>query len=337
MEKKLYEMLIEEDDQGVYAMSLVENPAIEVDFVYFNKEKDAEDAIKLVTLSKEQRLVMGPALIPGFRIPREGGIEIVYSKKSVKLAAHKFMKDKLLDSVTWEHEEDNPLVGVEMVESWIIEDPKRDKAFAHGYNLPKGTWMAMYKIEDENLWERIKAGEVKGFSIEGFFAKKEKNTKMNKTDNKEAQDFLSKLKNYLNLAAKEEELEKKEEEKMMEDEKKEELEEVSFPLGTIDIPEDLEDEKFEVEANGKKYYVHVYVEQEDVEDPANDGEPVEDPDAAVADELSKVKAELTELKKFINEAATEVKTTKTQSGHVVKQKQITDHTALILEGLKNKK
>ena len=59
-----------------------------------------------------------------------------------------------------------------MQETWIIEDSSKDKSNAYGFDLPEGSWMGMYKLEDEKAWEMVKQKELRGFSIEGFFADK---------------------------------------------------------------------------------------------------------------------------------------------------------------------
>ena len=80
------------------------------------------------------------------------------------------MADKVLDKVNIEHDGNRFIDGAHLVESWIVEDPEKDKANLYGFSPKKGTWMTMYKINDKDIWtEYIKSGKVKGFSIEGFF------------------------------------------------------------------------------------------------------------------------------------------------------------------------
>jgi hypothetical protein len=64
------------------------------------------------------------------------------------------------------------LEGMSVIESWIIEDEKKDKSNLYGFNLPKGTWMISMKVNNDEIWNKVKAGEVKGFSIEGYFVDK---------------------------------------------------------------------------------------------------------------------------------------------------------------------
>lgn len=80
------------------------------------------------------------------------------------------MKDKLIDSVNIEHDNTDRVDDAYLVESWLIEDDKTDKSKKYGFDLPNGTWMGMYKIDNKKIWDDyVKTGLVKGFSIEGFF------------------------------------------------------------------------------------------------------------------------------------------------------------------------
>jgi hypothetical protein len=86
------------------------------------------------------------------------------------------------------------LDGMSVVESWIIEDEKQDKSAKYGFNLPKGTWMISMKVNNNEIWNKVKAGEVKGFSIEGYFVDK---YEMSLQQNEE-QEIIEKLKNLIN-------------------------------------------------------------------------------------------------------------------------------------------
>jgi len=78
------------------------------------------------------------------------------------------MREKYIDSLNIEHNSEDKVDGY-MVSTWIIEDEMKDKQQVYGFNLPVGTWMGQYKIQDMSVWEKVKNGEIKGFSIEGFF------------------------------------------------------------------------------------------------------------------------------------------------------------------------
>ena len=167
---KLYELKIEDENvDEVFAISLVESPAIESDFVYFDKEE-----IQFAAVDNDQQMLVGAVLIPEKRILRIDGegqpYHVFFSKETVKKLAQNYLMKKYTDSATLEH--DSKIKGVHLVESWIKEGPL-DKSNQYGLALPVGSWVGMFKISDKNLWkDYVKTGKVKGFSIEGLFEHK---------------------------------------------------------------------------------------------------------------------------------------------------------------------
>ena len=161
------------DEFGVYAISLVDQPAIEVDFVALKK-----DNILLARVEDgEKRMLYGPALIPDQPILRydKNGEKyfIKYSKDTIEKTAQEFLKRNLHHNHTIQHE--MPVANLTVVESWIKMG--EDKGMNFGFDLPDGTWMIGVKVDDDSTWEAVKQGAVKGFSIEGFFvAEKEELT-----------------------------------------------------------------------------------------------------------------------------------------------------------------
>ena len=126
---------------------------------------------------EEQQMVVGPAMIPNKLIKRrdENGEEyfVYFTEDTIRKIAYKMMADKVIDKVNIEHDGNKFIDGAYLVESWIVEDPLKDKSLVYGFLPLKGTWMTMYKIEDKKIFnEYIKSGKVKGFSIEGFFESK---------------------------------------------------------------------------------------------------------------------------------------------------------------------
>ena len=167
---KLYELQIEEEGvDEVFAISLVESPAIESDFIYFDKQ-----TIQFAKVDTEQRMLIGPILIPDKQILRMDGegqpYHVFFTKDTVKKLAQNYLMKKYTDKATLEHE--GKIKGVHLVESWI-KDNKLDKSNGYGLNLPQGSWVGMFKITDDKIWnEYVKDGKVKGFSIEGLFSHK---------------------------------------------------------------------------------------------------------------------------------------------------------------------
>ena len=165
---KLIEMKIKDiEAQGVYAVSLVDSPAIEEDFIYLSTEDD-EDVKLAVT---EQGMVYGLALIPDKHIPRrdkDGNIyNIFFSAETIKETAHLFLSRQQNNNATLGHKVQTK--DVSFVESWIIEDPENDKLNALGLKAIKGAWALGGKINSDQLKEDIKLGKFKGFSIEGTY------------------------------------------------------------------------------------------------------------------------------------------------------------------------
>jgi hypothetical protein len=155
----------ENDEYGVYAISLVDEPAIEVDFVALNK-----DRILLARVQDgEKRMLYGPALIPNqaiVRYDKQGQKYFIkYSPETIEKTAQEFLKRNLHHNHTVQHE--LPVAGLTVVESWIKQGADKGQEF--GFDLPDGTWMIGVKVEDETTWEAVKQGVLKGFSIEGFF------------------------------------------------------------------------------------------------------------------------------------------------------------------------
>lgn len=173
---KVIELILDEQQilNGVQAISIVEKPAIESDFITLSKQ---DEEIKLATISEEKRILLGAALIPDKLIPRkdEGGEDVYYihfSKDTVRKASELFLKLGRQGKSTLEHKVN--LEGLTVVETWIKEDDTHDKSKLYNLEAPLGTWFVAMKVENEQVWDEfVKTGKVKGFSIEGMFSKKE--------------------------------------------------------------------------------------------------------------------------------------------------------------------
>ena len=168
---KIIELIIDEDAElyGIDAISLVENPAIESNWLALNSDK-----LTLAEVDSDRRILIGAALIPDKPIYRaQGGDEfhVYFSKKTVRKAMELFFKFGNQGSTTLEHE--NKLNGLSVVESWIVEHKKKDKSSVYNLDVPVGTWMVSVKVDNEAIWrDWVKSDKVKGFSIEGFFVDK---------------------------------------------------------------------------------------------------------------------------------------------------------------------
>jgi len=158
-------------ESSIYAIALVENPAIEVGFVALSKEGVVEVKLKM---DEEQRMIYTPVLIPNQKILRadENGeaYQIYFSSETIKEAARDYLKaGSLVSKFNNEHNENEPIEGVTVVESWIVDNKPNDKSVHLGFDVPVGTWMQGIKIDNDQVWSLVKEGKYKGISIEGLF------------------------------------------------------------------------------------------------------------------------------------------------------------------------
>ena len=168
---EIIELLIDEtkEEMGINAVSVVESPAIEENFIALKKHE-----VELKEVDAEKRILMGAALVPNKQIYRRNKDKeyyIYFSEDTVRKASELFLMRSNQNNATYEHER-KMLDGMSVVESWIIEDEKTDKSRLYNFNLPKGTWMISMKVNNDDVWQKVKDGEVKGFSIEGHFVDK---------------------------------------------------------------------------------------------------------------------------------------------------------------------
>jgi len=125
----------------------------------------------------DKQMLMGPLMTPNKLIPRidEDGQEyyVYFTEDTIEKLAYKMMEDKLVDSVNIEHDGDQKIDDVYLVETWLVKDPEKDKSTLYGYQPTKGEWFGIYKVKNKNVWdEYVKTGKVKGFSVEGYFTQR---------------------------------------------------------------------------------------------------------------------------------------------------------------------
>lgn len=182
-------------DSETYAISMVDAPAIESDFVALSEQEQ----IKVQLADDERHMVYGAALIPDKDIYRNNGEQefyISFTKESIEKMSQDFMKNYRQNEVTLDHKE--MANDITITESWLVEDAYKDKANALGINVPVGSWMIGMKVNQIDVWERIKSGDLKGFSVESMisledFSKQNDNNMIN-TDE---MSFWTKMKEVL--------------------------------------------------------------------------------------------------------------------------------------------
>jgi hypothetical protein len=125
--------------------------------------------------SEEEQIVIGPAMIPNKLILRKDELgnpyHVYFSKETIKKIAKKFLEQSNHNNTDINHN-DEVVTQNTLLESWIVEDPEKDKSAVYGFGVPEGTWMVSYKINDTNTWNKIKSGELNGFSVTGNFIEK---------------------------------------------------------------------------------------------------------------------------------------------------------------------
>ena len=193
----LRELIIDDEEGvGVEAISLVENPAIEENFIALKNNK-----VEFKTIDEEKRIVIGLALVPDKEIYRRQGeheFNIVFSKDTVRKASELYLKRLKNNNATLEHETE--VKDVSVIESWIVQDVNVDKSKLYGLNAVEGAWVVTMKIDNDKVWQDVKNGKYLGFSIEGFFSDQlEKEVKDELTaEEKEAIEFVKVIEEMIN-------------------------------------------------------------------------------------------------------------------------------------------
>ena len=168
MRKKLKKYYVNPEDSAVLAMSVVDAPAVESEFVYLSKQK----VDKFIALEENTKhMIYGCALRPDFPIYRNDGVEEYYlefSKDAVEKLARNFMVNGLQQNFTQAHKSE--VEGITITESWIKADMEKDKSIALGLDaeLPVGSWFIGAYCNNADVWDKVKAGTYHGFSVEAI-------------------------------------------------------------------------------------------------------------------------------------------------------------------------
>ena len=188
---RIVELILDEDSvAGIEAISIVENPAIEEDFIALNSQE-----LHLAEVDKDKQILVGALLVPNKPIYRRKGDDeyyIYFSKDTIRKASEMYLIKGNQNNSTLEHH--YKLSGLSLVESWIVEDDVHDKSRKYNMDVPVGTWMGVVKVNNSEVWnDFVKTGKVKGFSIEGYFVDKMERPKepINDFEEEEAEEMLS--------------------------------------------------------------------------------------------------------------------------------------------------
>jgi len=165
---KLFELVLDEETDGVHMIALVDEPAINRNFIAFNDEKKPKFDFKIQ--DEEKRVVMGAIMVANLPIYRYnedmGEHYVVFRPNVIEQAVLRFFKERRNDQANVMHD-GIKVDGVYLYESFLIDERKHTP---QGFDkLPNGSWFGSFKVENDDVWERVKSGEFAGFSIEGFF------------------------------------------------------------------------------------------------------------------------------------------------------------------------
>lgn len=165
----IYNAVIDDEQCGINKISLVQSPAVESYFVAFSKEKKQI----LFTVNEEQKMITGVIMRCDYPIYRcdshLGEFYINFNAETIKIMAQKLLRDDNQNRVNIEHLFNSDVQGVEMVELFIkdVEKGKNPKGFE---DISNGSLFATFKVENHEIWQKIRSGEFKGFSLEGDFS-----------------------------------------------------------------------------------------------------------------------------------------------------------------------
>jgi hypothetical protein len=150
---------------------------------YVNEEQKKKSEIayaisqNFATVDEDQKIVVAPAMVPNTLIRRldENNDEyyVYFAQDTIKKIAEKFFRNSYQNNTNINHNGDITNNNT-LLESWIVEDPQKDKSQIYGFEVPQGTWMVSMRINDDDTWQKIKSGELKGYSIEGSFLELQK-------------------------------------------------------------------------------------------------------------------------------------------------------------------
>jgi hypothetical protein len=160
---------LEDETLGVHGISVVDDPANEFEIVTLKKQ-----SVELRAVDREKRLFFSAVLIPNQKIPRvsENGepFNIMFPEETIRMAQQNYIKRGYATNSTLEHNENDVLNGITFVEHWIKEDAIHDKSVKFSKeDLPLGTWCTIFRVDNEEILNKIESGEINGISIDGEF------------------------------------------------------------------------------------------------------------------------------------------------------------------------
>lgn len=294
---KIYEISL---DSEVFAISLVDEPAIESNFVALNKQKQQ------IQLNEEKHLVYGAVLIPNKLIYRyddtNGEYYIRFSKDVIEKMAHEYLSMNRLNNFTLQHTEETSKIT--LVESWL-KTSENDKSVNLGLDVPIGSWICGAKINDDELWQKIKhTNEFNGFSVESMCGLEE----VEKLSKQHSMELIEKIEKIINVA-----LEKINavEEPIVEEPKEEEVDYKAENEALKARVAELEADKAELEAEKLQMEAEVEMLRAKVAEMENNEASIQEKDAKIEEMIKEI--EKLSKQPMVNPIEVEKKTLKSNS------------------------
>ena len=170
MELPIYKLIINSDlndEAEVDFVALVDKPAIQRNFLAFNTKQRFE------VLSEDKRIVSGPLMLadmPIYRMNEEFGEHyVVFDAETIQKIAEKFFKKGYQANVNEMHDPNKAVDGVTMFESWLVNRVLGKMPINGFEDVKDGSWFGSFKVENDDIWAKVKSGEFQGFSVEGIF------------------------------------------------------------------------------------------------------------------------------------------------------------------------
>lgn len=193
MDYPIFELQIsdqEDSELEVNYVALVGQPAIEKNFLAFSEEKQT-----FAIVNDDRRIISGIAMMPDIAMFRKGTEDIpdhkvFFTKETIEQIAQKFFLKGFNQNFNLMHNPDMKPEGVFVFESFITDSERGILPMKGFEDAPEGSWFLSAKIQNDDVWEKVKSGEIKGFSVEGLF--KYKKAKMTE------EEAFEKIKSILN-------------------------------------------------------------------------------------------------------------------------------------------
>ncbi len=187
----------ENSDLEVDYVALVDKPAIEKNFLAFNEHEQK----MAFAIQDDEQIITGALMLadkPIYRNDENGEYYVVFTKDTIKKIAQKFFTKGYQSNVNLMHDSGQRLDGLTMFESWITDEKRGIQAMKGFEDVPEGSWFGSFKVNNPDVWQMVKEGKVKGFSVEGLFqmkpSEKQDINKVAENMWSQIQDILSQVK-----------------------------------------------------------------------------------------------------------------------------------------------